>query len=74
MKKFILDCKLSFEVYAKSVREKATKCFLTLSWRGPLSYRNQSIDLQSKSMDWFLYVNGYVMKELIKYIMGDGFY
>ena len=28
---------------------------LTLSWRGPLSYRNQSIDLQSKSMDWFLY-------------------
>ena len=31
---------------------------LTLSWRGPLSYRNQSIDLQSKSMDWFLYANG----------------
>ena len=27
---------------------------LTLSWQGPLSYRNQSIDLQSKSMDWFL--------------------
>ena len=31
--------------------------FLTLSWRRPLSYRNQSIDLQSKSMDWFLCVN-----------------
>ena len=31
---------------------------LTLSWRGPLSYRNQSIDLQSKSVDWFLYYNG----------------
>ena len=31
---------------------------LTLSGRGPLSYRNQSIDLQSKSMDWFLYDNG----------------
>ena len=30
---------------------------LTLSWRSPLSYRNQSIDLQSKSMDWFLYDN-----------------
>ena len=30
---------------------------LTLSWRGPLSYRNQSIDLQKKSMDWFLYDN-----------------
>ena len=30
----------------------------TLSWRGPLSYRNQSIDLLGKSMDWFLYDNG----------------
>ena len=28
---------------------------LTFSWRRSLSYRNQSIDLQSKSMDWFLY-------------------
>ena len=28
---------------------------LTLSWRRSLSYRNQSIDLQSKSVDWFLY-------------------
>ena len=35
--------------------------YLTLSWRRPLSYRNQSIDLKSKSgksMDWFLYDNG----------------
>ena len=31
---------------------------LTLSWRRLLSYRNQSIDLQNKSMDWFLYDNG----------------
>ena len=30
---------------------------LTLSWRRPLSYRNQSIDLPSKSMEWFLYDN-----------------
>ena len=30
---------------------------LTLSWRGLLSYRNQSIDLQSTSMNWFLYDN-----------------
>ena len=30
---------------------------LTLSWRRLLSYRNQSTDLQSKSMDWFLYDN-----------------
>ena len=36
-------------------------CILTqsnLSWRRSLSYTNQSIDLQSKSMDWFLYDNG----------------
>ena len=32
--------------------------YLTLSWRRPLSYRNQSIDLLRKSMDWFLYDNG----------------
>ena len=31
---------------------------LTLSWRKPLSYRNQSIDLLYKSIDWFLYDNG----------------
>ena len=32
--------------------------FLTLSWRRPLSYRNQSNDLHSKSVDWFLYDSG----------------
>ena len=31
---------------------------LTLLRQRPLSYRNQSIDLRSKSMDWFLYDNG----------------
>ena len=31
---------------------------LTLSWWRPLSYRNQSIELLRKSMDWFLYDNG----------------
>ena len=35
-----------------------TLCYLTLSWPRLLSYRNQSIDLRSKSMDWFLYDNG----------------
>ena len=30
---------------------------LTLSRRRPLSYRNQSIDLLLKSVDWFLYDN-----------------
>ena len=28
---------------------------LTLSWRRPMSYRNQSIDLLRNSVDWFLY-------------------
>ena len=31
---------------------------LTLSLLRSLSYRNQFIDFQSKSMDWFLYDNG----------------
>ena len=29
--------------------------YLILLWQRPLSYRNQSIDLLRKSMDWFLY-------------------
>ena len=37
---------------------------LTLSWRKPLSCRNQSTDFQNKSMDWFLYDNGLHQKEL----------
>ena len=32
--------------------------WLTLSWWRPLPYRNQSMNLQSKSMDWFLDDNG----------------
>ena len=40
--------------------------FLTLSWRRPLLYSNQSIDLDSKSMDWFLYDNG-LRHERVKY-------
>ena len=31
---------------------------LTLSWRRLVSYRNNSINLQSKSKDWLLYDNG----------------
>ena len=31
---------------------------MSLSWRRPLSYRNQSIDLLDKSTDWSLYDNG----------------
>ena len=43
---------------------------LTLSRRGPLSYRNQSIDLLCKSMDWFLYDNG-LRHERVKNIDED---
>ena len=35
-----------------------TPLLLTLSWQRLLSYSNQSIDLQSTSVDWFLYDNG----------------
>ena len=38
---------------------------LTLSWRRFVSYRNQSFDLQKKSVDWFLYDRDSVMRELI---------
>ena len=41
------------------------KTRLTLSWRRSLSYRNQSIDLLRKSMDWFLYDNG-LRHEMVK--------
>ena len=37
---------------------------LTLSRKRPFSYRNQSIDLQSKSMDWFLYDNGLFLERV----------
>ena len=39
------------------VKWKSKLSLLTLSRRRPLSYRNQSIDLRSKSMDWTLYDN-----------------
>ena len=42
---------------------------LSLSWRRPLSYRNQSTDLLHKSMDWFLYDNG-LRHERVKWFQG----
>ena len=44
--------------------------YLTLSRRSPLSYRNQSIDLGSKSKDWFLYDNG-LRLERVKHSFQD---
>ena len=50
---------------------KSPMC-LTLSWRRPLSYRNQPIDLLCKSMVWFLYDDGlrheWVNKKIIFYL------
>ena len=40
--------------------------YLTLSWRRPISYRNLSIDLLHKSMDWFQYDIG-LRHESVKY-------
>ena len=46
----------TFEVFClKSTEYEKQDFSLTLSWRRSLSYRNRSIDLQIKSMDWFLY-------------------
>ena len=42
----------------------------TLSWRRPLSYRNQSIDFLSISTDWFLYDNG-LRHERVNAILED---
>ena len=42
---------------------------LTLSRRRPLSYRNQSIDLLHKSMNWFLYDND-LHHERVKSLFG----
>ena len=50
---------------------------LTSLWRRPLSYRNQSIDLRSESVDWFLYDNGLhherVKKKLILHDWEKGY-
>ena len=43
------------ESFMKMLESCYKKDCLTLSWRRSLSYRNQSNDLQSISMGWFLY-------------------
>ena len=48
------------------------RSFLTLSRRRPLLYRNQGIDLQSKSIDWFLYDNGLRLERVkVNYFAAD---
>ena len=45
---------ITLEVFQNIIIYHEKRC-LALSWRKSLSYRNQSIDLLCKSMDWFLY-------------------
>ena len=46
----------SFKTYLRLLAKKIfLKYSLTLSWRRFLSYRNQYINLQNKSIDWFLH-------------------
>ena len=52
--KYLL-CNLTFSSMANTCLNFKT-IRLALSWRRALSNRNQSIELQSKSMDWCLYV------------------
>ena len=48
--------------------------FLALSWQRSLSYRNQSIDLQSQSVDWFLYDRDLRHERVKGYLYQRSFY
>ena len=52
---------------------QSQKEYLTLSRRRPLSYRNQSLNLRSKSMDWFLYDNGLRLERVKKMTQENSF-
>ena len=67
---------LGFTFIVKTATYYALKHLLTLSWRRSLLYRNQSIDLQSKSMVsiWFsgLYMIGTAVFKELKEILWSG--
>ena len=50
----------------RKIQERRVRLYwdLTLLWRRSLSYRNQSIDLLCKSIDWFLYDNSLLPKRV----------
>ena len=54
----VTDKKMNLDEIKIIFENTIGKVPLTLSWRRPVSYRNKSIDLLCKSMDWFLYDNG----------------
>ena len=54
---FRIEIDTMFQAYIADTKN-VLNLLLTLSWRRPLSYRNQSIDLLRESVDWLLYDNG----------------
>ena len=57
-KPYLTNAKSQFNWIQLSFPTQNLWFILSLSWRWPLSYKSQSIDLLCKSMDWFLYDNG----------------
>ena len=55
---FLMEKEYPLKLLVNKLSWNNFKLLLTLSWRRPSLYRNQSIDLRNKSMDWFLYDNG----------------
>ena len=54
------------ELLSQLSSDLSLRLSLALSSGRSLTYRNQSIHLQNKSMDWFLYARTSIMKELSK--------
>ena len=59
----------------KALKERKIHCvlLLTRSWRRSLSYRNQSIYLQSKSINWFLYDRDFRHERVQELLKDTGF-
>ena len=78
---FIMKSQLCvWSMYTWSILEQQDISLMdgsTLSWRRSLSYRTQSIDLQNKSMDWFLYDRDLrhekIKRQLSKYKLNQTF-
>ena len=58
--RYVMRCAIWYHLYdLKNVKSTHGGVLILVKLQArPLSYRNQSIDLQIKSMDWFLYDNG----------------
>ena len=54
LKKFLTDCQNHVSISTLSIKIILSNS-LTLSWRRPYSFKNQSTDSLRNSVDWFLY-------------------